>query len=166
MNINSLYIFNIPKVFVLAPQSYLTLCNPVDCSPLSSIHGILQTRMLEWVAIPFSRGSSRPKDWTQVSCTVGRFCTVWATREAPSLHIKRGQNWSNKTKTWWATSATKTVTRSPHTQNVSKAKRLVAAGQCEINKCAEGCWGKSAGPLSAGPENHKTQFRGIPKSSS
>ena len=62
MNINSLYIFNIPKVFVLAPQSYLTLCNPVDCSPPSSIYGILQTRMLEWVAIPFSRGSSQPKD--------------------------------------------------------------------------------------------------------
>ena len=58
MNINSLYIFNIPKVFVLAPQSYLTLCNPVDCSPLSSIHGLLQARILAWVAKPFSRGSS------------------------------------------------------------------------------------------------------------
>ena len=62
MNINSLYIFNIPKVFVLVPQSCLTLCNPVDRSPPNSIHGILQTRMLEWVAIPFSRGSSQPKD--------------------------------------------------------------------------------------------------------
>ena len=47
----------------------------------SSAHGILQVRILEWVAIPFSRGSSRPRDWTQVSCIAGRFFTVWATRE-------------------------------------------------------------------------------------
>ena len=44
------------------------------CSPPgSSVHGILQTRILEWVAIPFSRGSSQPRDWTQVSCIAGRF---------------------------------------------------------------------------------------------
>ena len=50
-------------------QSCLTLCNPVDCSlPGSSIHGILQARILEWVAISFSRGSSRPRDRTRVSC--------------------------------------------------------------------------------------------------
>ena len=49
-------------------QSYLTLCNPVDCSlPVSSVHGILQARILEWVAIAFSRGSSRLRDGTQVS---------------------------------------------------------------------------------------------------
>ena len=54
-------------------QSCLTLYNPVDCSPLgSSIHGILQARILEWVAIFFSRGSSQPKDITQVSCIAGR----------------------------------------------------------------------------------------------
>ena len=47
------------------------------------VPGILQARILEWVAIPFSRGSSQPRDWTQVSCTVGRFFTVWATKEAP-----------------------------------------------------------------------------------
>ena len=47
----------------------------------SSAHGIIQARILEWVAIPFSRGSSRPRDWTQVSCIAGRFYTVWATRE-------------------------------------------------------------------------------------
>ena len=44
--------------------------------------GILQARMLEWVAFPFSRGSSQPRDWTQVSRIAGRFSTVWATREA------------------------------------------------------------------------------------
>jgi len=42
---------------------------------------ILQARILEWVAIPFSRGSSQPRDWTQVSCISGRFFTIWATRE-------------------------------------------------------------------------------------
>ena len=60
-----------------------TLCNPTDCSPPgSSVYGISQARILEWVAIPFSRGSSRPRDWTQLSCTAGRFFAVWTTREA------------------------------------------------------------------------------------
>ena len=58
-------------------QSCPTLCDPVDCSlPGSSIHGILQERILEWVAISFSRGSSRPRDWTQVSCIAGRCFTL------------------------------------------------------------------------------------------
>ena len=57
-----------------------TLCNPLDCSPPGpSVHGILQARMLEWVAMPFSRGSSRPRDQTPVSCIAGRFFTIWAT---------------------------------------------------------------------------------------
>ena len=59
------------------------LCDPMDCSlPNSSVRGILQARILEQVAIPFSRGSSRPRNQTQVSCTAGQFSTVWATREA------------------------------------------------------------------------------------
>ena len=49
-----------------------------------SVHGILQARILDWVAIPFSRGSSRPRDWIWVSCIAGRFFTTWATREAPA----------------------------------------------------------------------------------
>ena len=64
-------------------QSCLTLCNPVDCSPPgSSVHGILQARILEWVAISFSRGSSWPRDRTQASHIAGRCFTLWATREA------------------------------------------------------------------------------------
>ena len=64
-------------------QSCLTLCNPVDCSPPgSSIHGILQARVLEWDAIAFSRGSSRPRDRTQVFHIAGRRFNLWATREA------------------------------------------------------------------------------------
>ena len=59
----------------------LTLCDPVDCSlPAFSVHGILQARILEWVAIPFPRGSSRSRDWTWVSCIAGRFFTTWATQ--------------------------------------------------------------------------------------
>ena len=50
--------------------------------PGSSVHGILQARILEWVAISFSRGSSRPRDWTQVSHIAGRCFNLWPTREA------------------------------------------------------------------------------------
>ena len=57
-------------------QSCPTLCIPMDCAPGSSVHGILQARILEWVAVSFSRGSSRPKDQTWVSCTAGRFFTT------------------------------------------------------------------------------------------
>ena len=66
-------------------QSCPTLCDPVDCSlPGSSFHGILQARILEWVAISCSRGSSRPRDWTWVSRIVGRHFNLWATREVSS----------------------------------------------------------------------------------
>ena len=55
--------------------SYLTLCDPMDCSPPgSSVRGILQTRILKWVAVPFSRGSSRRRDGTHISfvSSIGR----------------------------------------------------------------------------------------------
>ena len=61
-------------------QSCPTLCSPMDCSlPGSSVHGIFQARVLEWVAISFSRGSSRPRDWTQVFSIADRRFTVWTT---------------------------------------------------------------------------------------
>ena len=64
-------------------QSCLTLCDPMDCSlPGSSVHRILQARILEWVAIPFFRGSSQPWDKTQVSGIAGRFFTIRAMNEA------------------------------------------------------------------------------------
>ena len=60
-----------------------TLCDPMDCRLSgSSIHGIFQARVLEWVAISFSRGSSQPRNQTWVSRIAGRRFTVWATREA------------------------------------------------------------------------------------
>ena len=65
-------------------QSCPTLCDPMDCSlPGSSVHGIFQAIVLEWVAISFSRGSSQPRDWTWVSLIVDRCFTIWATREVP-----------------------------------------------------------------------------------
>ena len=68
---------------VLVTQSCPVLCNPMDySSPGSFVHGILQARILEWVAILFSRASSQPRDWTQVSCIAGRFFTIWVTTEA------------------------------------------------------------------------------------
>ena len=63
-------------------QSCPTLCDPMDCSPPgSSVHEIFQARILEWIAILFSRGSSQPKDGTWVSCIGARFFTFEATRE-------------------------------------------------------------------------------------
>ena len=68
---------------VLIAQSCPTLCDPVDYGPPgSSVHGILQARILEWVAIPFSRRSFQFRDQTQVSRIASRFFTIWATREA------------------------------------------------------------------------------------
>ena len=58
-------------------------CDPMDCSlPGSSIQGILQARILEWVDISYSRGSSRSRNQTPISCVAGRFFTNWAMREA------------------------------------------------------------------------------------
>ena len=68
------------NVRVKVAQSCLTLCYPMDYT----VHGILQARILEWVAFPFSRGSSQPRDRTQVSHIAGGFFTSWVTREATS----------------------------------------------------------------------------------
>ena len=83
-----------PKVNVT--QSRSTLCNPMDCT----VHGILQARILEWVAFTFSRASSQPRDWTQVPCIAGRFCTIWATREAHSqmsVHLRKTRTRPSRT---------------------------------------------------------------------
>ena len=68
-------------------QSCLTLCDSMDYTA----HGILQARILEWVAVPFSRGSSQSRDQTQVSRIAGGFFTSWATREALRRHLS-GEN--------------------------------------------------------------------------
>ena len=67
----------------LVTQSCPTLWDPLDCSPPgASVHGILHARILEWVAISFSRGSSWPRDQTQVSCICRQVVYHWVTREA------------------------------------------------------------------------------------
>ena len=67
------------KVKSLSP---VRLCDPMEGSlPGFSVHGIFQATVLEWIAISFSRGSSRPRDRTQVSCIVDTRLTIWATRE-------------------------------------------------------------------------------------
>ena len=75
------YIVIVAIVKVKVTQSYLILCDPMDCT----VHGILQARILEWVAFPFSKGSSQPRDQTQVSRIAGGFFTSWATSEAHLL---------------------------------------------------------------------------------
>ena len=74
---------------VLVTQFCPALCDPMGCSPpVSSVHEILQARILEWVTIPFSRGSSLPRHQTQVSCSAGRFFSIRATGEAQCLDEK------------------------------------------------------------------------------
>ena len=63
---------------------WLSEWKSLSCDPMDyTVHGILQARILGWVTFPFSRGSSQPRDRTQVSCIAGRFFTSWASREAP-----------------------------------------------------------------------------------
>ena len=84
---------------VLVSQLCLTLCDPVDCSsPGSSVHGIYQARILEGVAVPFSRVSSPPRVWTQISCITGRFLTIWATKEADTylyVYMLKKNDWTS-----------------------------------------------------------------------
>ena len=76
--VNDLPVTRMEKVEVLSHSVVSDFfCDPMDCSPPdSSVHGILQVRILEWAAVPFSRGSSQPRDQTHISHTVGRFFTI------------------------------------------------------------------------------------------
>ena len=91
-----LFFSKICKVSEVA-QLCLTLCYPMDCIlPGSSVHEIFHARVLEWVAISFSRGSSWPRDRTPVSRTAGRRFTIWATREAPKYVKYITEHWNVK----------------------------------------------------------------------
>ena len=80
-------------------QSCPTLCDPMDCNlPGSSIRGILQARVLEWVAISFPRRSSQPRDRTWVSHIAGRCFNIWATKEVACIKCDRNnqqESWGN-----------------------------------------------------------------------
>ena len=82
-------------VCMLVAQSCLTLCEPRDCSLRGfSIHGILHSRIWEWIVFSFSRGNSQPRDWTLVFCIGGRFFTIWATGKwCESWTIKKAEHW-------------------------------------------------------------------------
>ena len=71
------------KILIYSSVMSNTLWSIDYSPPGSSVHGILQARILVWVAIPFSKGSSRPRDRTWVTCRSGSFFTIWATRKAP-----------------------------------------------------------------------------------
>jgi len=84
-----IFIHTYVKVKVLVTQWCLTLCDPMDYSPPdSSVHGILQARILEWVAILFFKESLWPMDRTLVSCIAGGFFTIWVTKEAFMFYLK------------------------------------------------------------------------------
>ena len=95
---HNLSLFLHESVKVLAAQSCPTLCDPMDTSPPgSSVHGLLQARILKWVAIPFSRGSCWPRDWTWVSCIAGGLFTIWAAKE---VHDREAQLFPQRFTKW------------------------------------------------------------------
>ena len=99
------------KCKCVCAKSCPTPCDPMDCSlPSSSVHEILQARILVWVAMPSSRGSSQPRDRTQGSRIASRFFIIWATREAQeylprewvAYPFSRGSSWpGNRTGVSW-----------------------------------------------------------------
>ena len=94
---NSTVLYRVWEESTLVAQSCPTLWDHMDCSPPgSSVHGIFQARILERVAISFSKGSSQPRNRTQVSCTAGRFFTLWATREVMTVKKKKKKTKSKK----------------------------------------------------------------------
>ena len=112
---------------MLVTQSCPTLCDSMDCSPPgSSVRGILQARILEWVAIPFSRVSSRPRDWTQVSCTVR-----W-------VHCALSPTWHSTSATVrWPSPCTPPLALADATQ------QFLSLGHITTNYCSETsltCW--------------------------
>ena len=84
------------KVKVEVTQLCPTLCDPMNYT----VHGILQARILEQVAFPFSWGSSQPRDWAQVSHIAGRFFSVWATRKAQLGYLSAFNLWASFSISW------------------------------------------------------------------
>ena len=113
------------------------LCYPMEYSPPgSSVHGIFQARILEWVAISFSRGSSQPRDRTQLFHIAGRCLNLWATREAQEI----GQR---KTNTIWSLLHMKS--KNQLIQKKSKFRYREQTGGCQRLRVGDGgsrLWGK------------------------
>ena len=91
--VQSFWVFVWSENESVVAQSSPALCQPVNYSPPgSTVHGILQARVLEWVAIPFSRGSSQPRNWTQVSSIAGRFFTYLVSFSIPDWSMDPSQD--------------------------------------------------------------------------
>ena len=124
-------------------QSCLTLCDSMDYSlPGFSIHGIFQARILEWVAISFSRRTSRPRDWTHISHTVGRRFTIWATGEV-LLNLHR--NFSGCKSSVWYSCLLKNfpVCCDPHSQRFwhsQQSKSRCFPGTLLLFRWSSRCW--------------------------
>ena len=142
------------KVKVKVAQS-VTLCDPMDYT----VHGILQARILEWVAFPFSRGFSQPRDGTQISLTAGGFFTSWATRKPknpgmgslfllqqifPTQKFKQisctaGRFFTNwairnpRVQKLYADSAKKSISGYGHSQGAGVVVLIQGAGHCCLN---------------------------------
>ena len=87
-SMEEILIMMIVKVKMWVAHSCLTLCNPTDCiPPVSSIHWIIQARILAWSAFSFFTGSSLSRDWIQVFCIAGRLLTIWVTRKVHSIRL-------------------------------------------------------------------------------
>ena len=115
---------------MLVAQSCLTLCGPMDYSlPGSSAHGIFQAGILEPVAIPFSRGSSRPRDRTQVSCVAGGSFTSWVT-----IEIKCTISVMHLNHPW--------INSLPLTLSMEKlsSKKLIPGAKKVKDRCYKGTW--------------------------
>ena len=138
-------LYKISKVKVLVTQCCLTFCDPMDCSPPgSSIHGIPQARILEWVAVPFSRGSSLLRNWTQVSLIVGRFFTIWATRESQPSDIWDGCGMFFISRTAFVLKMFKVWSGSQRIDEISKSVGMLTfciffnhSFKCLDNKCGQ-----------------------------
>ena len=93
-------------MWVKVAQSCLTLCDPMNYT----VHGILQARILEWVDFLFSRGSSQPRDWIQVSLIAGRFFISWAARESQWMwELEYKEGWVPKNWYFWTVVLEKTL---------------------------------------------------------
>ena len=90
-----------------------------------TVHGILQARILGWVAFPFSRGSSQPRNQTQVSRIAGGFFTSWATREALQSQLPLSQKTQNINKWWkqYCKKFDKDLKNGPHPKKKKKQRR-------------------------------------------
>ena len=134
------------------PHLWLTRCGSMNCNLLgSSVGGIFQARIPEWVAISFCRGSSQPRDWTQDSSIAGRLFAIWATREALFLS-SRGQ-------TEWKPQSQKT-NQSDHMDTALYNSMKLWAMRVGPPKM-DGSWWRiltKCGPLEKGMANHFTIF--------